>query len=55
MSGTVAGPVVDGADMRLDELVAGAEGLLQGVAARVRAAFALVDRAAPGSSQPTWL
>ncbi len=38
----IAGLVSDAADVRIDELVAGAEGLLEGVAARVGAVFAFV-------------
>ena len=41
----VAGREGDGAELGFDELVAGAEGLVEGVAHRVGAGFAFVDLA----------
>src|SRR5882724_5311629 len=39
---TIPGPVADGANLRLHELVASSERLLQGVAARMSARFTLI-------------
>ena len=41
----IAGVVRDGAEMRFGELMAGAEGLVEGIAQRVGAHFALVELA----------